>query len=154
MQLRKAEPLRLLDHHQRGIRHVDPHFDDRRRDQQLGIAAGEPLHRSVLQFGGELTVDHHNILSEPFAQSGVARFGGGDLFRSVALAYHRADPIGLPPFRDLRSEAIDQQAGLVLPHDDRIDRLATGRKLVQFADVQLAILRQRQRARDRRGGHG
>ena len=35
----------------------------------------------------------------------------------------------------------------------RLDRLATRRHFIELADVHLAILRERQRPRDRRGGH-
>ena len=42
----------------------------------------------------------------------------------------------------------------VLGHHARLDRLAAGRHLVQAADIHLAVIGQRQGARDRRRGHG
>ena len=38
VQLRQAEALGPLDHHDRGVGHVHPHLDHRRRDQHLGLA--------------------------------------------------------------------------------------------------------------------
>ena len=38
VQLRQAEPLAALDRHQRGVGHVDAHFDQRRRNQHLDFA--------------------------------------------------------------------------------------------------------------------
>ncbi len=48
MQLRQAEAFRVLDHHDRRLRHVDADFDHRRCDQYLNIAALERLHDGVL----------------------------------------------------------------------------------------------------------
>ena len=48
MQLREAETLGVLDHHDRRLRHVDADLDDGGRDQHLGLAALEALHRRVL----------------------------------------------------------------------------------------------------------
>jgi hypothetical protein len=68
VQLGKAEALRLLDHHQRGVGHVDADLDHGGRHQQLGRAAGEPLHRGVLGLGPQLAMDEHDIVSEALAQ--------------------------------------------------------------------------------------
>ena len=46
MQLRKPHALRVLDHHERRVRHVDADLDDRRRHQQLHLVrAGTPPSR-------------------------------------------------------------------------------------------------------------
>ena len=39
VQLREAEPLGVLDDHDRRVRHVDADFDDRRRDEHVDVAA-------------------------------------------------------------------------------------------------------------------
>ena len=98
-------------------------------------------------------MDHHHVIPETLFQRSIARFRGGDFFRAVHFANHRADPIGLPPFGDLRGEPIDQRTNPGLPHDNRVDRLTSGRQFVELADIQFAILRQRQRARNRRRRH-
>ena len=49
VQLRQAEPLGVLDQHDRGVRDVDADFDHRRRDQDVELAAREGLHHAVLR---------------------------------------------------------------------------------------------------------
>ena len=48
VQLRQAEALRMFDHHQRRIRHVDADLDHRRRDQHMHFAARERIHHRLL----------------------------------------------------------------------------------------------------------
>ena len=48
VQLRQAEALGVLDHHQRRVRHVDADLDHRRRDQHRDLAAGEERHHRRL----------------------------------------------------------------------------------------------------------
>ena len=98
-------------------------------------------------------MNHDDIAAEPLLERGIARFGGGDLLRPVQFANHGAHPVGLPSFGHLRSETIHQRADLVLPHHHGVDGLPARRQFVEFAHIELAILRQRQRARDRRGSH-
>ena len=47
MQLRQAEALGMLDHHHRGVRHVDADLDHRRRHQHLHLAVAERAHHPV-----------------------------------------------------------------------------------------------------------
>ena len=48
MELRQTEPLRLLDDHHRGVRHVDAHFDYGGGDQDFDFAAFEAVHHILL----------------------------------------------------------------------------------------------------------
>ena len=57
MELRQAEAFGLLDHHDRGVRHIDPDLDNRCGDQQADLAVGEVCHDGVLLRAGHLTVD-------------------------------------------------------------------------------------------------
>ena len=45
MHLRQPKPLRMLDHHHRRIRHIHAHFNHRRRNQHIDLAALKPPHR-------------------------------------------------------------------------------------------------------------
>ena len=93
MQLREAEALGVLDHHDGGLRHVDADFDHRGGDQKLRLAGREARHGGV--FFGALHAAMHQIdfFAETLAQFLEARFGGGeiDLF---GFLHQRADPIG------------------------------------------------------------
>src|SRR5205085_9668216 len=43
VELRQAEPLRVLDHDERCVGDVEPHLDDGRGDQDARVARAEPL---------------------------------------------------------------------------------------------------------------
>ena len=53
--------------------------------------------------------------------------------------------LGPRPSFELRRKAIDHFAGPLGADDDRVDRLASRRHLVEAADVHLAVLRQGER---------
>ena len=53
VQLGQTEPLRVLDHHDGGVGHVDAHLDDRRGHQHLHLAVAEPPHDTVALVGLE-----------------------------------------------------------------------------------------------------
>ncbi len=65
----------------------------------------------------------------------------------------RADDEGLPPRTQLAAQELVGGRPFVLVHDAGLDRTATGRQLVQGGRVEVAVCRQRERARDRRRGH-
>ena len=56
MKLRKPETLGLFDHHDRRLGHVDPDFDHRGGNQNLGPASDEGGHRRVALCIRHLTV--------------------------------------------------------------------------------------------------
>ncbi len=57
VQLGEAEPLGLLDHHDRGVGHVDADLDHGRRHQHRKPPFGEIGHHRVLLLGGQGAVD-------------------------------------------------------------------------------------------------
>ncbi len=88
------------------------------------------------------------------------RFGelGGGVFGGLRRHFvgffdERADPVHLPAFAAGRGDARDDFAATFFGNDDRLDRRATGRQLVDHGDVEVGVLRHGQRSRDRRGGH-
>ena len=93
MQLREAEALGVLDHHDGCFRHVDADFDHRGGDQQLRLAGGKARHGGVLLGALHAAVHQIDGLAEFLAQLLEARLGRGeiDLF---GFLDQRADPIG------------------------------------------------------------
>ena len=61
MQLRQAEALGMLDHHQRGIRHIDADFNHRGRHQQMQLAARKALHHGLLVCGLHSAMDQADL---------------------------------------------------------------------------------------------
>ena len=93
MQLRQAETLGVLDHHDGRFRHVDADLDHRGGDEQLRLAGGKARHGGVLLGALHAAVHQVDCLAEFRAQFLEARLGGGeiDLF---GFLDQRADPIG------------------------------------------------------------
>ena len=56
MELRQTEPLWVFDQHYGGVRHVDAHFDDGRRHQDLDLSPLEVLHHLFLLRTGQATM--------------------------------------------------------------------------------------------------
>ena len=152
MELGEAEAVGVLYDDEGGVGHVDADLDHRGRDEHAGAAAREGLHHRILLGRLHATVDEANPLAEAHAQRLSARLGRGEV-ALLALLDEGADPIGLSPALQMAGERVDDLVEAILGDDARLDRFAAGRHLVEAADVHLAVLRQRQRARDRRRGH-
>ena len=97
VQLREAEALGVLDHHQRRVRHVDADLDHRRRDQHVDFAA-----RRTPAITAALSSGFIRPCSRPTANSGSAAVELGmqrdgrlqlELFRFLD---QRAHPVDLP----------------------------------------------------------
>ena len=56
MELRKAEPFGILDHHHRSVRHVDPNLDDCGGDKHLDLPGGKFFHDLIFLFSLHLPV--------------------------------------------------------------------------------------------------
>ena len=58
VQLGDAEAVGIMDHHDRGVGHIHPNFDDRRGDQYVGLTGSEAAHDRVLLLARQLAVHH------------------------------------------------------------------------------------------------
>ena len=85
-------------------------------------------------------------------EAGEALLGGGHLGH-LALADQRADPVGLAAGGDGAAEVLDDLGGAPGGDERGLDRLAAGRLLVEDREVHVAVLGERQAARDRGRGH-
>ena len=66
---------------------------------------------------------------------------------------HRVDDIGLAAQPDLFADEIPHFRGSLGGNPPGCDGRASGRQLIQYAQIQIAVERQGQRARNRRRGH-
>ena len=103
MQLREAEALGVLDHHQRRVRHVDADLDHGRRHQHVDLAA-----RRTRAIAAAFSSRLHAAVQQPDARApgSVARQLGVQRDRRLQLELlrlldQRAHPVRLPPFRAL-----------------------------------------------------
>ena len=73
VQLRDAETLGVLDQHDGRVRHVDPHLDDRRRDEHVASPAGERGHRLLLLARAHAAVQQRQPIAAPARRRAAAR---------------------------------------------------------------------------------
>ena len=98
MKLGEPEPVGVLDHHNRRLRHVDPDLDHRRRHQDLRRAPPERVHDLLFFLRAHSTVQHtqwdvaEHLLAEALGQTN----GGFDL-KLLGFFDQRADDVCLPP---------------------------------------------------------
>ena len=153
MKLGEPECLSPLDHHDRCVRDIDPHFDHRGRHENLYVAPLEAEHRGVFFGHGHLPVyEAHDLLTENRAQTLEPLLCRGQIQR-FAFIHQRADPIALPPLGNGRTQPFDD---LIHPSgaDHRgLDRFSSRRLFIENGHIHVAILRERQRPRDRRCRH-
>ena len=152
VQLCQPEALRVLDHHDRGIGHVDAHFDDSRCDENARAAFLEVGHGAVLFRRAHAAVDEADLGPEPAGQLPEARLGGG---RRVFLVFldERADPVDLATLRQRDRDAREQFVQPLNGDRHGAHGLSPCRLFVEPRDIHVAIGGQDQGSRDRRRGH-
>ena len=95
MELREAEALCVLDHHQGCIGNVDAHLDDGGGDENLGEARDEVLHDGILLGSGHRTVHEADGEVGQALLKVVAADGRGCEVELVAFLDERTDPVDL-----------------------------------------------------------
>ena len=155
VQLREPEPLGRFDDHDRGVRHVDAYFDDRRGDHDIGLARLELAHRLLLVGGFHLAVANRGDI---LRQREIARYGFvavGEVFviHGLGLLDERIYDIDLPSLGDLLLHEAEQAQPRRIGVMYGLDRPSSRRKLVDHRDVEVAVEGHGQRAGNRRGGH-
>ena len=154
MELREAEALCVLDHHQGCIGNVDAHLDDGGGDENLGEARDEVLHDGILLGSGHRTVHEADGEVGQALLKVVAADGRGCEVELVAFLDERTDPVDLAA---LRNDAPHDGKHVVLAgglHGLGDDGRAAGRQLVDDRDVEVREVAHGERARNRgRGEH-
>ena len=132
VELREAVALGPLDDHHRRVRHVDPDLDHAGRDEHVGGAGGEPLHRPRLLARGHLPVQQLDLEVPQLAGGEPLRLLGGRLGLELLRALdQRADEVRLPALaQPLAHELVGARPPL-LPHRPGLHRPATRRQLAQ-----------------------
>ena len=113
----------------------------------------EILHGRVLVAALHLAVDEADLIAEEFAQILRPVLRGGEIGLLAALD-QRADPIDLCAGLDRPAESGHHFVDALDIDRPCVDPLASGRLFPQGREVHVAEIGQRQRARDRRRGHG
>src|SRR5947209_4967192 len=140
MQLRQAEPLGLLHHHDRRVRDVHADFDHRRCNKDLALPGLEGAHRRLLFAGAQFAMQK----SDGYIGENVLAKLREHLLRRLdrccfGLLYDWIDDIGLTSLLDfLRNEAV-HAFYRALGNTSGYHRLAVGRQFVYGRDVQVPV---------------
>src|SRR5271166_296636 len=149
VQLSQAETLRLFDDHDGCVGYVHADFDDGGGDEYGEFAALELIHDCLFGVGRQLSMQQANRQArvDDLRQMLVHLFGGLHSLR-FRFFNDRVDDVSLTAEIDLLLEeavdAFDLVFGYVLCDDGPSAR----RKLVDHSYIEVAIDRERQRARD------
>ena len=152
VELGQAEALGMLDHHHRRRRHVDADLDHRGGDQDRQAAVGERRHRRLALGALQASVQQADLAGKARAQLAEALLDIGEV-DFLRFLDQRAHPVDAPARRDLPADAVDHLADALQRNGAGVDRLPAGRLLGELGDVEVAVGREHQRARDGRGGH-
>ena len=152
VQLRQAEALRVVDHHDAGFRHIDADFDDGGGDEQADLAGGEIGQGGVTHLRRLLSMRQADRFAEAGAQLGEPCLGGGDVQQFV-LVDHRADPVDAAAGIEFSGQSIQHVRHRGQGVQRGADRLAAFGLLGQATDVHFAPVGQQQGAGNGGRGH-
>ena len=153
MQLRQAEALGVLDHHQAGVGHVHPHLDHRGGHQQVDLAGLEGRHHLVLLGRRQPAMHQTGTHLRQRRLQLLARVDGVLQVQRLGLFHQRADPVGLPSLGHPAPHVLHHLVAARIGNQLGRHRLAPRRQLVDHRHVQISIEGHRQRARNRRRRH-
>ena len=154
MQLGEAEALGVLDHHDVGVGHVDADLDHRRGHQDLEHAGGERRHGGVLGLVRHGAVQQADALAPKICARCACRSSAAASSDFVGALDQRAHPVDLRALGELRAQALDQPLDGTRRESACVTiGLRPGRLLGELRDVEVAVVRHQQRARDRRRRH-
>ena len=131
VQLGKAVPLRVFDHHDRRVRHVHTHLHHRGGDKNVQFSRGKAAHDRVL-----FRAFHPSVqLADPQARQvllpqagGVLRYAGAIV---ASLVDHGADDVALPSFGRVTAQEIQRPGPLVGGDGVGEHRRAARRQLIE-----------------------
>ena len=154
VQLRKPEAVGLLHDHDRRVRHVDADLDHRRGDEHVELSGLEARHEIAPLGRPQLPV--HAADPQPPQLGALQPLGlllGCPRLDRDRLRHERADDVCLSSRLEVATEAPVRLGATLGRHPARDDRPAAGGQLGDLGHGQVAVHRQRERPRDRRGGH-
>ncbi len=155
VELRQPEAFRVLDDHHGGVGDVDAHFDDGGGEQDLRLVLGKPLHLEILVFRLHLAMHHPDAVPGWGKGARHGLVAGHQvqqvrLFRLLDEGIHHED---LPSFVDFPLHEAEQLEAIFLVQMFGYDGLSALWQLVDDGDVEVAVERHGQGARDGCGGH-
>ena len=154
VELRQAEPFRVLHNHHARVWNVHPDLDNRSRYQKVQLARGERLHHPVLPVRLHAAVQQPDVIrGEDLGGKMVGHPGGCLEIELRRLLDQRVDHVRLTAGLELlpyeRVHFVAARLGL----DERLHREPPRRKIADGRHVEVAVDGQRERPRNRGRGH-
>ncbi len=148
MQLRKAKALGVLNDHDRGIGNVDADFDDGGGHENLDLIAAKFLHDVFFFFAGEAPVEQAEL---EFRENGFRKalvFLDGRFQLQFRFFDYGINDVALVASFDFPAEKFPHTGKMGFRSGARFDRSAAGRQFIEDGDFQIAVERERKRARN------
>ena len=154
VELGEPEPFRVLDDHDAGVRHVDPDFDNRRRDEHVQLTRDERVHHPLLRVGLHASVQETDaVFRKDFLRQVVGHLRRRLHVDLLRLLDERVNHVDLPARVDLfpheRPHIVPPRLGL----RDRFDRQPSWRHIANDGNIEIAVEREGKRPRNRCRGH-
>ena len=145
MKLRQTKSVCMLDHHHRGVRHVNPDLHHRRGHQQVNLPGLEGRHRPLLLIRFHPAVQQADLEPAKFtilqplcalqrrSQVGLLRF-----------FHQRIHDIGLPTGQELVAGQLIGFPPLGLTEEQGANRFPSRRKGINDGHIEIPVDRHRQ----------
>lgn len=154
MKLGKTELLGVFNDHHGGIGDIDADFDDAGGHEALQFVLAEVAHHAVLCLGGEASVQEAGFeRSEGQGEFVEFTLHGFHILVRVIFLYAGIDDVGLATFREFFRDKGEHLLELGRGADISADAATIARHLIDDGDIQIAVEREAQGARDGGGGH-
>ncbi len=154
MKLGQAEPFRVLDHHHRSVRYIDPHLDHSGGDEYVDLACSEGAHHAILFVGGLLAMEERQaMLGEDVAAQRLVLFRRCSQLHRLRTLDERVDDERLPPLVDLTAHEIENLRPISASPEPRLHGCATRRALVEKRKIEIAVKGECEGARNGRRRH-
>ena len=131
MELGEAEPLGVLYEHDRGIRHIDPHLDNRSRHEEVQLTIFKYPHDGLFLLSFHPPVEEPNLeVTEDIPLEVLLHRGRIAERHLLRLFYKGVDYIGLPPLPELPPDEVVNSLPALIPVDSCLNLLPAGREFI------------------------
>ena len=154
MELGQAEPLRIFDHHHRGIWHIDSHLNDSGGYQYMNFPRRKALHKGIFLLALHLAVEifHYNGRRQRFLQ-GLGVIQHILSLNHLALLHHGTDNVSLMALRHLALNECICLWTIARIHHTVFYGLASRRQFIYDGYIQISVQDDGQCTRNGRGAH-
>ena len=154
VQLSQPKMLRVLDEHHRRVRHVHTDLDERCGDERPDFVCAKIRHHAFLLCRLDASVQQADFESRQRALHVFKLLRHRlDVLVRVRHVHARINNVSLPPAGNFLADEIKNLRQLVRRPHKGFDFATTAGQFVNHRDIEVAVKRQAERSRNRRGRH-